>query len=999
MRARLFQSLAIQVAEEGLLTTALSGYACRAFSANGVTKFGFQCSSVSTSAASHEASSSRGSGDQGRVTGGRQERAGRQAPTGSDGPQRADRAKQGYADGGKSRSLFRRDNNPDSGSRGGDGQRGGGKGAGTGSGYSGGSSGQRGGPWQQQQGGRQHDRRGDDRRGGGGGGGPPPMLRDGRDGRDGRGGGGRPPFAPSGPGSGSRAPRAARWDALDVAASNAPQRLLQLVGDPRSGVADDTSSPAFGEVTVELLHHQPSNEVYWYKYAFAGGQPGGRGGHRDGRLSDYSRNLAYVLRAKDPARWSVEALADKFRVRPQRMLAALALKELEAQRLESGALLRGPLSAYSLRVSLADVHLDKASGAPRLRPASAPPAASRELLLGRMLPRVVSATQRTQAALLSALRPHGFDAAALRAALQADVAAVEAAAGELDAAAAAAGGEGAEGGTAAGGVSAYLAPELAACRAAVEAVAAAVEVVVNASPLLQEERQAAALRARVEAALQAGAGQAPAAAAAVAGTGAGAGGGADGNSKDAVPAAAAAAATSPGGGEALEVLLQPLTQDGSGAPLQRFLFSLPPPIRVALLRQLPRLAAQLAAAGVDLQRAGRDAAYRGPLAPAAPAATPAGSKQQQQQRQKQGGAAASTRSGKLPRLTVDVLGFVPVSEAQAEALAAAVESAAAAEAALVAKLEALQVAAGAAPAPAAGAAAAAAAAAATAPSAAELRDARSLLRQYLSTHSMWGELRLAARKAAGHSPDTRGKRRKLEVMAEADPAALTRALQVEAHTQLRRSHDRAAAESLKAGVAAAAATEAAAAAAASGSEAAAKPPTPLSDPAGWDALAAWLDAEVAGRVYARGSGERLVVRLPTYPAFEGYPLSELDKAREGELGALNRLVAARTAAAQWAAFRRDLLFNLGVRGEKLRDNDLPGAPAWPANLRTELTRPVVVYGIGPDGATQYPPVYVAAGDGAKRPLNEQEKVYQERRLPGPRLPYHMGRIRTLPELN
>ena len=62
------------------------------------------------------------------------------------------------------------------------------------------------------------------------------------------------------------------------------------------------------------------------------------------------------------------------------------------------------------------------------------------------------------------------------------------------------------------------------------------------------------------------------------------------------------------------------------------------------------------------------------------------------------------------------------------------------------------------------------------------------------------------------------------------------------------------------------------------------------------------------------------------------------------------------------------------RGEKLRDNDLPGAPAWPANLRTELTRPVVVYGIGPDGATQYPPADVAAGDGAKRPLNEQEKV-------------------------
>ncbi|KAG2437603.1 hypothetical protein HYH02_011243 [Chlamydomonas schloesseri] len=764
------------------------------------------------------------------------------------------------------------------------------------------------------------------------------------------------------------------------AATAAGERLLQLVGDPRSGVADDTSASAFGEVTVEMLHHQASNEVYWYKYAFAGGQPGVRGGHRDGRLSDYSRNLAYLMRAKDPTRWSVEALADKFRVRPQRMLAALALKELESQRLEAGALLGGPLSAYRLRVALADVHLDKDTGAPRLRlrlrPSSAPGAAgggggggggsAQDVLLGRTLPRVVSATQRTQAALLSALRPHGFDVAALRAALLADVGALEAAAAELDAAA------GAEGDKAAG-VAAYLAPELAACRAAVEAVAAAVEGVVSASPLLQEERQAAALRAQVETALRAGAGS---------GSG----------DKAAAPASAGAGAAdaAAGGGEALEALLQPLTQDGAGAPLQRFLFSLPPPTRAALLRQLPRLAAQLSAAGVDLERAGRDASYRGPLASAVTASTPAGSKQQ---RQRQGAAtsAASSSNSKLPRLAVDVLGFVPVSEAAAEALAAAVEGAAAAEAALVAKLEALQVAAG------EGATPATEAEALTAPSGAELRDARALLRQYVGAHCMWEDLRAAARTAAGHSPDIRSKRRKMEVMDEADPAALTRALQVEAHTQLRRSRDRAAADSLKAGVAASAAAEAAAASGAEG----AKPPTPLSDPAGWDALAAWLDVKVAGRVYARGSGERHVVRLPTYPAFEGYPLSELDRAREGELSQLNRLVAARTAAAQWAAFRRDLLFNLGVRGEKLRDSALPGAPAWPANLRSELVRPVVVYGIGPEGATQYPPLYVAAGDGSgsKRPLNEQEKVYQERRLPGPRLPYYMGRIRTLPEIN
>ncbi len=68
-----------------------------------------------------------------------------------------------------------------------------------------------------------------------------------------------------------------------------------------------------------------------------------------------------------------------------------------------------------------------------------------------------------------------------------------------------------------------------------------------------------------------------------------------------------------------------------------------------------------------------------------------------------------------------------------------------------------------------------------------------------------------------------------------------------------------------------------------------------------------------------------------------------------------------------------LLVATPQRGEKLRDPN-PGQTAWPTNLRTELVRPVVVYGIGPDGTTQYPPLYVATPNGGRRPLNEQEQV-------------------------
>lgn len=86
----------------------------------------------------------------------------------------------------------------------------------------------------------------------------------------------------------------------NLALANAPKKVFELIGDPRSGVADDVRSNAFGEITVDMLHHQLSNEVYWYKYEFSGNAM--VESHRNARLSEHAKNTMYVLRAKDPER-------------------------------------------------------------------------------------------------------------------------------------------------------------------------------------------------------------------------------------------------------------------------------------------------------------------------------------------------------------------------------------------------------------------------------------------------------------------------------------------------------------------------------------------------------------------------------------------------------------------------------------------------------------------------------------------------------------------------
>jgi hypothetical protein len=87
----------------------------------------------------------------------------------------------------------------------------------------------------------------------------------------------------------------------DASNDGLPHRLHQLIGDPRSGVADDTTQALHGELSVEWLWHQQTNEVHWYRYSIAG-RDQLPNMHMDSRLSDHSKNIMYLLRCKDPQR-------------------------------------------------------------------------------------------------------------------------------------------------------------------------------------------------------------------------------------------------------------------------------------------------------------------------------------------------------------------------------------------------------------------------------------------------------------------------------------------------------------------------------------------------------------------------------------------------------------------------------------------------------------------------------------------------------------------------
>jgi hypothetical protein len=68
-------------------------------------------------------------------------------------------------------------------------------------------------------------------------------------------------------------------------------------------------------------------------------------------------SLLQLLCLSACSRWTIPALAEKFRVRRQRVMAILALKEIQAHRLEQGLDMKGPLQPYTFKVPLQDFHV------------------------------------------------------------------------------------------------------------------------------------------------------------------------------------------------------------------------------------------------------------------------------------------------------------------------------------------------------------------------------------------------------------------------------------------------------------------------------------------------------------------------------------------------------------------------------------------------------------------------------------------------------------------
>jgi hypothetical protein len=89
---------------------------------------------------------------------------------------------------------------------------------------------------------------------------------------------------------------------FDAAEEGAPVAVHQLIGDPRTGIADDTTTSPWGaDVSMQWVWSSASNGVDWFRYSLAGPDQLPHM-YMDSRLSDHSKNLMYLLRCKDPQR-------------------------------------------------------------------------------------------------------------------------------------------------------------------------------------------------------------------------------------------------------------------------------------------------------------------------------------------------------------------------------------------------------------------------------------------------------------------------------------------------------------------------------------------------------------------------------------------------------------------------------------------------------------------------------------------------------------------------
>lgn len=765
--------------------------------------------------------------------------------------------------------------------------------------------------------------------------------------------------------------------------ANAPRKVFQLIGDPRTGIADDTSTNPFGEITCEMLWHQVTNEVYWYRYEFAGNLM--KEGHRDTRLTDYTKNLIYILRAKDPQRWTIDALAKKFHIRRQRVLTIIALKDLEAQAIDKGELLSGPLRVFSQTLDLKDVHLDPVTGdimdwKPPLDPrqmkaankeaqgegdaelaavtdlssedpaaaegrpeeaaassstaagsrsraaaAGAPAAGSEadQLSQQAFIPQLVSTTEAVQLQLLEMMSTYDYDFGKFKASMMQEVDRAEAYYTEHFAEStgvAAAAPSSAEG----AGESAPPPPlvDMAGYRLQMTALVDSLEPMFE-SKALARERETAQMVTSTQATL------------------------------DRLEAASA-------GGDLAAELSQLETQllgTGESSDLLRTFFALPNSYRKMLLDHSKQIKVRLNQAGVDLVGA---VSLPGELGMSR--AGPTSGAVQQEMKEFEG------------TMVGDVYDFKAVDPRH---ISGVLDSAAALEEGLRGVDQGLR---------AAGALKQGEEGFSSLGLHLGVTDVRQVLdvaRQYVALDQMLAGVKKAASdvdpRQRGKSPAQRLS--ELQLLEEANPELVQQVAELEAVRVLERGGDKDGAAELRATI--------------NDRLAATSRFKPLDvtnrrihfERVNWDLVAAYIDTKVVKRVYWRGSGERLFMRLPTYPAFEGYTLQEFDNINEGEISQLNRVVAQRVDDDMWEEFRETLLYHLGVIGEGLK---VTGLDIYKRhhNVRNLLNAPVLVYPLGQDDSIGRP-LFVVDGDGRQRALTSDEAVFQQRRTQAykKRLPY------------
>eukprot|EP00798_Chlamydomonas_sp_ICE-L_P000059 gene59-12878_t len=831
----------------------------------------------------------------------------------------------------------------------------------------------------------------------------------------------------------------------DLAFQNAPQQVFELIGDPRTGVADDVSRPSpFGEMSVDMIHQQSSNEVYWYKYEFAGGAV--KESHRNSRLSDASKNLMYILRAKDPNRWSIDALASKFRIRKQRVLAILALKEMEAHRMEGSKMLGGALSAYACPVHLETVPLDPRTGEPfhfeydteeakrvvlkagemqqgkrgdgeRRQPgsssssgdkdsattsamldefvaggaasipeddastasSSSSSAAYRAFHLGQQVRAASVTTQKLQLQMLEVLEPYDFDVAALRTSLMStqvrtasvttqklepydfDVAALrtslmrfkrlsEAVTSNLPAASedeAASSDDSTA--TTSSKPAAAIRARLTTMEKSVDVLLSSLEALFANSDVLREEMQLAKSVKHLMGLWHRSLLGQP-----------------EGAAPNEETTAALTAALSDG--------------DWHGQKLLKLMLGLPLELRNVIVTGVSSVPVELNALGVDLQALVSSQSYQGPGVERQAVQEVQEGEPVQEKRKR-----ASASSAATSLLPFDIFGFRPASAPSASAAGESPYMLVAKQlGALTTLLNSLSF--------------------LSTESDADLSGLVKLLTALNSANGMVSKLRKEEGKgyvmgqgnygehmqklevANGMIGELRNEEdggydmgqgksgehmQKLELLHEVDPEYPERVEKYEAVLQLMQRGN-------------------------AGRDGVHQLLTELEGEGAADHIIKGMTPYDAVEAPSQVAAERAMTdaesELGAHPGSWdlGYSLKEFDSLEEGELSHLNRLVAQKEEDRMGEAFASNLLFNLGLRGEELRDASKRAL--W-ANLDSSIARnSMVVYDINEAGQTVYPPRLVVDTKGRQRPLNEQEKVFQERRKATKPVAYQMQRM-------